>query len=107
ALRGFEPRRAKRWELRTPLENRMETPIEFGTEFQETKNEGLRDIREAAAEESARRPSLRRGSGKSIAVLPFAHAGGPGGEYYTDGFPAELRTTLARLDGLRVAARRS
>jgi TolB-like protein/Tfp pilus assembly protein PilF len=44
----------------------------------------------------------------SIAVLPFLSlGGGPGSEYVADGFVEDLTTELARLPGLRVAARTS
>src|SRR5262249_44795608 len=45
----------------------------------------------------------RRGS--SIAVLPFA--GGGDDDYFTDGMTEELINALARIEGLRVAARTS
>ena len=55
----------------------------------------------------------RRGGGgrtpeRSIVVLPFANVGGdPNNEYYADGIADEVAGSLARLDGLRVAARSS
>ena len=45
---------------------------------------------------------------RSIVVLPFANVGGdPNNEYYADGIADEVAGSLARLDGLRVAARSS
>jgi serine/threonine-protein kinase len=44
----------------------------------------------------------------SIAVLPFANlSGDPTQTYFSDGMAEELRTSLARLDGLKVIARTS
>ncbi len=44
----------------------------------------------------------------SIAVLPFANmSGNPDNEYFSDGLAEELLNVLARLQGLRVAARTS
>jgi serine/threonine-protein kinase len=45
---------------------------------------------------------------QSIAVLPFENmSGDPGNEYFSDGIAEEIINTLARLPGLRVAARTS
>lgn len=45
---------------------------------------------------------------RSIVVLPFANVGGdPNNEYYADGMADEVAGSLARLSGLRVAARSS
>lgn len=45
---------------------------------------------------------------KSIAVLPFAHlSSDPDDEYFCDGLAEELLNALARIDGLKVAARTS
>lgn len=45
---------------------------------------------------------------RSIAVLPFAHlSNDPDDEYFCDGLAEELLNTLARIDGLKVAARTS
>jgi adenylate cyclase len=42
----------------------------------------------------------------SIAVLPFANmSGDPADEYFSDGLAEELLNSLARIDGLKVAAR--
>lgn len=42
----------------------------------------------------------------SIAVLPFANlSGDPGQNYFADGIAEELRSSLSRLQGLRVAGR--
>ena len=44
----------------------------------------------------------------SVAVLPFANLGGEGDDdYFTDGLSEELIIALSKVDGLRVAARRS
>jgi serine/threonine-protein kinase len=52
--------------------------------------------------------SAPRQQTKSIAVLPFANmSGDPENEYFSDGLAEELINALARLDGLRVAARTS
>ena len=43
---------------------------------------------------------------QSIAVLPFVNmSGNPEDEYFSDGLAEELLTSLARIDGLKVAAR--
>ena len=45
---------------------------------------------------------------RSIAVLPFAHlSSDPDDEYFCDGLAEELLNALARIDGLKVAARTS
>ncbi|MFN0152390.1 MAG: protein kinase domain-containing protein [bacterium] len=45
---------------------------------------------------------------KSIAVLPFANmSGNPDNEYFSDGLAEELLSVLAKVQGLRVAARTS
>ena len=50
----------------------------------------------------------QQGSAKSIAVLPFAHlSSDPDDEYFCDGLAEELLNALARIDGLKVAARTS
>lgn len=42
----------------------------------------------------------------SIAVLPFVNmSGNPSDEYFSDGLAEELLNSLARIDGLKVAAR--
>ncbi|HVQ56287.1 MAG TPA: hypothetical protein VMS29_05990 [Pyrinomonadaceae bacterium] len=47
-------------------------------------------------------------SANSIAVLPFAHlSSDPDDEYFCDGLAEELLNALARVDGLKVAARTS
>jgi serine/threonine-protein kinase len=48
------------------------------------------------------------GASDSIAVLPFANlSGDPAQAYFSDGIAEELRSALARLAGLKVAARTS
>ena len=48
------------------------------------------------------------GHGESIAVLPFANmSADPDADYFSDGITDEIINTLARLPGLRVAARTS
>ncbi|MGH8223767.1 MAG: tetratricopeptide repeat protein [Woeseiaceae bacterium] len=45
---------------------------------------------------------------RSVAVLPFAnYSDDPGNEYFSDGLAEEIRDQLARVPGLRVAARTS
>ena len=45
---------------------------------------------------------------RSIAVLPFVNmSGNPENEYFSDGLTEELLNVLAKMDGLRVAARTS
>lgn len=47
-------------------------------------------------------------SRRSIAVLPFSNlSDDPGNEYFSDGLSEEIRDQLARVPGLRVAARTS
>lgn len=51
------------------------------------------------------KPSSARANA-SIAVLPFANlSGDPSQSYFSDGIAEELRSALARLDGLRVVGR--
>jgi TolB-like protein/Tfp pilus assembly protein PilF len=53
------------------------------------------------------KPSSASVSG-SIAVLPFANlSGDPAQAYFSDGMAEELRSSLARLDGLKVVGRTS
>ncbi|MGH9947760.1 MAG: tetratricopeptide repeat protein [Pyrinomonadaceae bacterium] len=54
-------------------------------------------------------PSVSSGEvGASIAVLPFAHlSSDPDDEYFCDGLAEELLNALAKIDGLKVAARTS
>lgn len=57
---------------------------------------------------SAAASTAQQRSGRSIAVLPFAHlSSDPDDEYFCDGLAEELLNSLARLDGLKVAARTS
>ena len=54
------------------------------------------------------RPGVRGAAERSIAVLPFLNLTGSGdSDYAVDGFVEDLTTDLARLPGLRVAARTS
>src|SRR5436305_15003222 len=47
-------------------------------------------------------------SAKSIAVLPFAHlSNDPDDEFFCDGLAEELLNALAKIGGLKVAARTS
>lgn len=58
--------------------------------------------------EAATRPQMQIDSARSIAVLPFAHlSSDPDDEYFCDGLAEELLNALARIDGLKVAARTS
>ncbi|MGH9949162.1 MAG: tetratricopeptide repeat protein [Pyrinomonadaceae bacterium] len=53
-------------------------------------------------------PVLSGEVGVSIAVLPFAHlSSSPDDEYFCDGLAEELLNALAKIDGLKVAARTS
>ncbi len=57
-----------------------------------------------------RTPDVEEKDGEipSIAVLPFANiSGDPSNEYFSDGLTEEIRDQLARVPGLRVAARTS
>lgn len=47
------------------------------------------------------------GRDKRIAVLPFENVGAPEDNYFADGMTDEVRSRLARLDGLEVIARGS
>jgi non-specific serine/threonine protein kinase len=78
----------------------------------------IRDAGAAAPEIAAPRmeqaaPRSESGSGavaqeKSIAVLPFANrSGAPEDEYFSDGIAEEIINALAKVAGLRVAARTS
>jgi TolB-like protein/Tfp pilus assembly protein PilF len=58
--------------------------------------------------ESAEGPARRPGAHRSVAVLPFVNASpDPENEYLSDGITDELITALAKVEGLRVAARTS
>ena len=62
----------------------------------------------AAAAEPPARPPAPSTAMASIAVLPFEiHSVNPAHQYLGDAFAAELQSTLARVDRLRVASRRS
>jgi|SoiMethySBSTD1v2_1073268.scaffolds.fasta_scaffold64992_3 TolB-like protein/Tfp pilus assembly protein PilF len=53
-------------------------------------------------------PATSQIQANSIAVLPFAHlSSDPDDEYFCDGLAEELLNALARIDGLKVAARTS
>ncbi len=73
------------------------------------RNDRPRDIRDVRLElvEAAAGPKADAGREKSIAVLPFAHAGGSDDEYFADGITEEILNALAQLEGLHVAARTS
>lgn len=52
--------------------------------------------------------SIKTGSEKSIAVLPFVNmSADPGNEYFSDGISEEILNALTHVDGLRVTARSS
>jgi serine/threonine-protein kinase len=54
------------------------------------------------------RPTAAHAANTSIAVLPFANlSGDPGQAYFSDGIAEELRSALATIAGLNVAARTS
>jgi TolB-like protein/tetratricopeptide (TPR) repeat protein len=64
--------------------------------------------RTAPAEEPSRGSTGPAAPERSIAVLPFANlSGDPENEYFSDGLSEEIRNRLARVAGLRVAARTS
>jgi TolB-like protein/Tfp pilus assembly protein PilF len=66
---------------------------------------GVERTREEGAAEAGKRPSPPR---LSVAVLPFENlSADPENEYFSDGISEELLNTLARVPGLRVAARTS
>ncbi len=67
----------------------------------------IRDVRLELADCLAPGGPADDGRGKSIAVLPFAHATGTDDEYFADGITEEILNALAQLEGLRVAARTS
>ncbi|MBM3853410.1 MAG: tetratricopeptide repeat protein [Verrucomicrobia bacterium] len=52
-------------------------------------------------------PPLEAAPPKSLVVLPFANLGDKENEYFSDGISEDLLNLLARLPGLRVAARTS
>jgi len=59
-------------------------------------------------EEPERSPAAQERQGKSIAVMPFVNMSpDPDNEYFSDGISEELLNLLARVDGLKVAARTS
>jgi TolB-like protein/Tfp pilus assembly protein PilF len=70
------------------------------------------DITPAGVERTASRPELSAGDFKapagSLAVLPFANlSDDPENEYFSEGLAEEIRNRLARVPGLKVAARSS
>lgn len=68
------------------------------------------DITPSGIERTAPLPEPPPGSPpeRSIAVLPFANLSSePENEYFSDGLAEEIRSQLARVEGLRVAARTS
>lgn len=61
-----------------------------------------------AAAPAAAAPAVSPEGKNSVAVLPFANmSGNPEEEYFSDGMTEELLNVLARIPGLRVAARTS
>jgi TolB-like protein/thioredoxin-like negative regulator of GroEL len=63
---------------------------------------------EPAGEEAAVQAPAAPGEANSIAVLPFVNmSGDPENEYFADGLTEELLNVLAKMEGLRVAARTS
>lgn len=53
-------------------------------------------------------PTISAASSKSIAVLPFSNVSNdPDNEFFCDGLAEELLSSLARIDGLKVASRTS
>ena len=62
----------------------------------------------AVSRPGASGPAAGISTGRSIAVLPFAHlSSDPDDEFFCDGLAEELLNALARVDGLKVAARTS
>jgi TolB-like protein/Tfp pilus assembly protein PilF len=60
------------------------------------------------ADAAAPLPTPTASVGKSIAVMPFVNMSpDPSNEYFSDGISEELLNLLARVDGLKVAARTS
>ncbi|HLA91466.1 MAG TPA: protein kinase [Gemmatimonadaceae bacterium] len=59
-----------------------------------------------ASDRSGANASLARDA-REIAVIPFVNVGGDANEYFADGLTDELADALARLPGVRVAARSS
>jgi len=56
----------------------------------------------------AEQPAAVASQPRTIAVLPFVNmSNDPGNEYFSDGMSEEILNTLARVDGLQVAARTS
>jgi serine/threonine-protein kinase len=67
----------------------------------------IRDVRLELADLARGGATPAASADKSIAVLPFSHAGGSEDEYFADGVTEEILNALAQLEGLRVAARTS
>ncbi len=69
---------------------------------------GVGEIWEALDSEAAAVPSRPTPAGRSVAVLPFVDLSAETDrEYFADGISEELTSSLAQVDGLRVAARTS
>jgi TolB-like protein/Tfp pilus assembly protein PilF/predicted Ser/Thr protein kinase len=72
----------------------------------QTLEEMVADLKDLDGQLAQRQPARR--SAPSIAVLPFVNmSADPENEYFCDGLAEELLNALAKIDGLRVAARTS
>jgi TolB-like protein/Tfp pilus assembly protein PilF len=79
-----------------------EVPVAETVVVEESGPEKMADPAALAAAKFAPAPD------RSIAVLPFVNmSGNPENEYFSDGLTEELLNVLAKVDGLRVAARTS
>ena len=82
--------------------DRFQTALEVGNELR-----SVRRALERGAPKAARRAPTAPGL-SSIAVLPFVNmSGDEANEYFSDGLAEELLNVLAKIPGLRVAARTS
>jgi serine/threonine-protein kinase len=74
----------------------------------EARPRDIRDVRLVLAEAlTTPRGAADGAEARSIAVLPFAHAGGADDEFFADGITEEILNALGHVAGLRVAARSS